>query len=326
MRLIQCAIGVAILAGIVAARVEAQSGCCYCDNCPVAIGPFCTDVVSSSTSCVDLCIVQRGCGVLEFSAQESCGQGCGSKPPFFSPTPTSTPTSTITPSPTVTPTPSITATATNTYTPVYCCQGSGDRCGIPQPSNQPICLANETPILNAACGAGLCSTFTPTPTATNTVPAQPPSSTPTHTPTRTGTPSPTPTVTVGGFPINPFSCYRITAKQASAAKNVEYAVTDAFGVRDKKILKPRYVCAPSDVEFDDVTGIPNAGVFLACYKIKDIPKAANVSLAVRNALDDNLPLQTVKGDVVCIPSYVKLPTKPAATVTPTVAAAATATP
>src|SRR5678816_1737223 len=162
-----CAFGLTLT---VASRSEAQIGCCYCDNCPVQVGPLCTDLMNSSASCVDLCIVQRGCGVLEFSPEETCAEGCGSKPPFFSPTPTSTPTQTVTPTPTISPTPSITATPTNTETPVYCCQGNGgnDRCGISNPSNIAMCLANETPVLNAACLAGQCRTFTPTATATNT--------------------------------------------------------------------------------------------------------------------------------------------------------------
>lgn len=180
-----------------------------------------------------------------------------------------------------------------------------------------MCLANETPIMNASCGGGLCSTFTPTPTATNTVPTRTFTPSPTQTPTRTQTPTATATATIGGFQLNPFSCYRITASQASAAKNVEYTVTDDFGVREKKILKPRYVCAPSDVEFDDVTGIPRAQEYLTCYKIKDIPKVASVAISVRNALDEGLPLKTVKGDLLCIPSYAKLPTKPPGTATPT---------
>lgn len=305
-----------------AAPTQAQIGCCYCDNCPVEVGPLCTDVIATSASCVDLCIVQRACSVIEFSPQETCDQGCGSKPPFFSPTPTSTPTATTTPTPTISPTPSITPTATITETPIYCCQGGAgnDRCGMPDPPNQPLCLANETPIMNASCADGLCTTFTPTVTATNTAPTRTFTMSPTQTPTKTATPTVTPTVTIGGFMLNPFSCYRITATQGSAAKNVAYTVEDVFGVREKKILKPRYICAPGNVEFDDVTGIPNADEFLACYKIKDIPKAASVSLTVRNALDEGLALQTVKGDLLCIPSYAKVPTSAPRTATPTPAA------
>lgn len=304
-----------------AARAVAQVGCCYCDECPTAVGPSCTDVMSASDSCATLCIVQQGCMVLEFSPFETCDQGCGSKPPFFSPTPTATPTATVTSTPTISPTPSITPTPLDTETPVYCCQSAaGDRCGMASPPNQPVCLGNETPVPNADCVAGVCVGYPPTATVTNTVPTRPPTSTPTRTPTRTETPTVTPTVTIGGFRIDPLSCYRITAAQASAAKNVEYTVTDAFGVRQKKILKPRYVCAPADVAFDDATGLLHAGVFLACYKIKDIPKAAMVSLAVRNVLDDGLRLQTVKGDLLCLPSYAKFPTLPPGTATPTVAA------
>ena len=45
------------------------------------------------------------------------------------------------------------------------------------------------------------------------------------------------------------------------------------------------------------------GTFLTCYKIKDVPKAANVAITVRNQLDDGLAVQTIKGDQFCVPSY-----------------------
>lgn len=308
-------------------RAEAQIGCCYCDNCPPQSGPLCTDLMNSSASCVDLCIVQRGCGVLEFSPEETCAGGCGSKPPFFSPTPTATPTLTTSPTPTISATPTITPTATNTATPMYCCQNV-NYCRTADSPNVPFCpnaqgTPIETPILNASCdgGANQCKTFTPTNTPTNTFPTFTRTPTVTQTPTRTGTPTPTPTITIGGFMLNPFSCYRVNSDKASAAKNIEYTVEDEFGVRQKKILKPRYICAPSDVEFDEVaTPIPNKDKFLFCYKIKDIPKAAAVSVTVRNALDDGLAVQTIKGELLCLPSYAILPptkTPPPVTATQT---------
>lgn len=299
----------------------AQIGCCYCDNCPAEVGPSCTDLMNSSASCVDLCIVQRGCGVLEFSPQETCAEGCGSKPPFFSPTPTSTPTSTITPSPTISQTPSTTPTPTNTATPFYCCQNV-NYCRTALDPNVPFCpnaqgTPVDTPILNASCdgGANQCKTFTPTNTPTNTIRTFTPTPTATQTPTRTGTPTATASVTVGGFHTSPYSCYRVTTSESSAAKGIEYTVTDDFGTRQKKILKPRYFCAPADVEFDDVTGIPlNHDNYLACYKVKEIPKAASVSITLRNALDDGLKVETVKGDLLCIPALALLP--PTKTFTP----------
>jgi hypothetical protein len=325
-------VAIALLGFLIAVqpnRAEAQIGCCYCDNCPTEVGPFCTDLMSSMESCGDFCLVQRGCTALEFSAQETCAQGCANKPPFFSPTPTSTPTETATSSPTISATPTITGTPTSTETPVYCCQGNGgtDRCGIASPSNQPMCLTDEVPVLNAACAGGLCRTFTPTPTPTNTVPTRTPTPSATQTPTRTQTPTATATGTVGGFDVNPFSCYRITS-ESSAAKNIEYTVIDDLGVREKKILKPRYFCAPSDVEFDDVTGIPNnREEFLTCYKIKDSPKGSSASVSARNWLDKvPLAMKTIKGDLLCIPSFATVPTKPPGSPTASPSPAPTNTP
>lgn len=302
----------------------AQIGCCYCDNCPVETGASCTDLMNSSASCVDLCIVQRGCGVLEFSPQETCAEGCGSKPPFFSPTPTTTPTSTITPSPTISPTPSSTPTVTNTPTPVYCCallvEGQGYTCGISSPSNQPTCAPGAVVFLNRACTnpgviGGVCAAFTPTPTVTNTIVTSTPTNTPTHTPTRTPTATTTSTPTVGGMGP-PLNCYRLTTSQSSAAKGLTTTVTDALPPpRDKEIKKPRYICAPADADIDDVTGIPENAPFFACYKSKDVPKVPATKLTIRNVLDKvALPADVIKGDLFCVPSYVELP--PTKTFTP----------
>lgn len=285
----------------VPSRSAAQIGCCYCDNCPVTVGPFCTDLMNSSASCVDLCIVQRGCAVLEFSPQETCDQGCGSKPPFFSPTPTATPTQTVTSTPTISPTPSVTPTPPDTPTPVFCCQGDSgsNRCGIANPSNQAMCLANETPVRDAACLAGQCRTFTPTFTQTNT-PTQTNTRTSTPTPTSTHTATPTPTIFMG----NLFNCDRITASKNSESKGEEFTVTDAKGQRTKLVLKPRYLCSPAVFG----PGVPSdPHVFFTCYKTKDTPKIAGGAVTIRNAFDVALPVTVIKGDLLCIPSY-QLPT------------------
>jgi hypothetical protein len=296
---------------MVATPSDAQVGCCYCDNCPPAVGPFCTDLMSSSESCVDFCITQRGCGVLEFSPQETCAQGCGSKPPFFSPTPTSTATLTVTQTPTISPTPSTSPTQTPTQTPVYCCQGDSgnNRCGISNPSNEPMCLANETPVLNAACLAGQCRTFTPTFTQTLT---RTPTHTRTETPTKTPTNTPTSTPTI--FMGNLLSCDRIKSSKKSAMDGMTVIVEDPFGQREKVILKPRYLCNPS--VFDGET-IERPEVFQVCYKTKE--KIAREDHTVRNEFDAVLPVNFIKGELLCLPSYL-IPTatpKPAATATAT---------
>lgn len=304
----RCVIALAVVCVVLIqapAPSAAQVGCCYCDNCPPEVGATCTDLMNSSASCVDLCIVQRGCGVLEFSPQETCDQGCGSKPPFMSPTPTSTPTQTVTQTPTTSPTPSLTATPLDTPTPVFCCQGDGLRCGISSPSNLSMCLANETPVRDAACLAGQCRTFTPTFTRTNT---------PTVTNTRTNTPTPTSTNTATFTPTiymgNLLNCDRITTSKKSS-QETPVTVTDAQGTRSRKILKPKYLCSPGAFENGTAT---DPHILYTCYKAKDDPKLPGRGpIDIRNEFEDPtpIPVSVIKGELLCIPSYqLPTPTKP----------------
>jgi hypothetical protein len=310
---------------VVAAQVP---GCCYCDNCPPGVGPFCTDLMGSSTSCVNLCIVDSGCQVIVFSPSDTCADGCGDRPPFFSPTPTPTPTSPPTQTPTSTETPSLTPTATLTFTPAYCCQTTENTCGNAIPRNEPCIPGGPagTPVENAHCDGNSCMLFTLTPTHTNTpiptntrTPTVPPSATPTR--TETPTPSPTRILT---FKIDPYSCYR--GKGASAVKGSVVEVVDAFGTKKKKILKPVFACNPADIDKDEVTGMTNPDEHLTCYKVKDTVKSSPPNVTMRNvveSMDKPLPLSLIKGDLLCIPSFVLsgLPTP-----TPTPGAAPTATP
>lgn len=300
---------VLVLAGVVlvgfATRTEAQIGCCYCDNCPPVVGPLCTDLMNSSASCVDLCIVQRGCAVLEFSPQGTCAQGCGSKPPFFSPTPTTTATLTCTETPTISPTPSITPTPMNTQTPRYCCQGTN----LCRTSNQPnlaICPnPDETPVQDASCdgNANQCKTFTPTFTVTNT-PTRTNTKTSTPTPTSTQTPTPTPTIFMG----NLFNCDRITSKSHGKMFHTPVIVTDPLGTRDKVVLKPKYLCSPGVFGPSGAT-IANPQVYFTCYKSRDANKIPGGQVMLRNQFDMPTPIAVtlIKGDLLCIPSY-EIPT------------------
>lgn len=320
-----------VIAGFLAgspSRSAAQAGCCYCDNCPVTVGPYCTDLMSSSPSCAEFCISQRGCAVLVFSPDDTCGGGCGDKPIFLSPTPTATPTDIATTTPTTSPTPSVSSTPRDTPTPVYCCQGDGgnNRCGIPNPSNQPLCLANETPIADAACLAGQCRTFTPTFTQTNTPTV---TNTRTNTPTPTWTPTFTPTPTL--FMGNSFNCDRITGTSRGQMYGKEVTVIDSRGVvRKKMVLKPKYLCSPAASPTPGV--IENPQVYLTCYKSKDVTKIKSEVLTLRNQFEDldtssggtptPMPLVAtiIKGDLICLPSYLvptKTPTPPLTPFTPT---------
>jgi hypothetical protein len=289
----------------------AQSdGCCFCFNCDDE-APFCVDFMSSSSSCFTQC-ESAGCTAHTFSQVDTCGGGCGGMPPYASLTPTPTPTPTFVDTPTDTPTVTNSPTPPATPTPFFCCEcplaGGGSTCGERPAATD--CNAGCSALENQVCtSAGLCVTRTPTNTPTNTVPTNTATLTRTATLTSTQTPTITPTPEISAFDLDAYSCYR--AKGASAAKGLEYDVTDAYGNRKKKIIKPFLECSPANVAGDANPVVNNPNEHLTCYKARDATASQPPDVTVRNHFDPMmLDLDLVRGQLLCMPSlaFFKVPT------------------
>lgn len=303
--------------------VAQSAGCCFCFNCDNE-APFCADFMSSSSSCLTVC-QSTGCSAHTFSQVQTCGGGCGGMPPYSSPTPTPTSTGTPIDTPTETPTPTISPLPPATPTPFFCCQcplSGGFVCG-----ERPLatdCNAGCSVLENQVCvGSGLCITRTPTNTPTNTVPTGTATLTSTATLTRTETPTTTPTPPIPTFNLDAYNCYRAKASTASAAKGLEYDVTDAYGNRTKKILKPYLECSPANVAGDANDMLKNPNEHLTCYKARDATASAAPDVTVRNYFEPTmLKLDLFKGQILCMPSlaFFQVPTagpSQTPTVTPT---------
>jgi hypothetical protein len=106
--------------------------------------------------------------------------------------------------------------------------------------------------------------------------------------------------------IDHYKCYKakVTPHTPKFPRGITVSVSDQFGTRPLALVKPSHLCTPVDKNGE---GTKHPAIHQLCYKAKPAPPTPRaVGLHVNNQLGP-LRLDTVKEDLLCVPSLKRLP-------------------
>jgi cysteine-rich repeat protein len=106
--------------------------------------------------------------------------------------------------------------------------------------------------------------------------------------------------------VDHYKCYKVkvTPQTPKFPKGLTASVADQFGTRTVSLLKPSHLCTPAEKNSE---AIKHEAVHQLCYKVKPAPATPKQAGVHINNQFDPLTIDTVKEDLLCVPSLKELP-------------------